>query len=88
MNQKVKLIALSSGTSKKGNKYYRGVFKTKLPDGNPVIREYFLPVSVGDECKKNGILEDVEVVIKAGFNEFLGLEIQSIKLADDEEVIF
>jgi hypothetical protein len=88
MNQKVKLIALSSGTSKKGNKYYRGVFKTKLSDGNPVIREYFLPVSVGDECKRNGILEDVDVMIEAGFNEFLGLEIQSIRLADDEEEVF
>ena len=88
MNQKVKLIALSSGTSKKGNKYYRGGFKTKLSDGNPVIREYFLPVSVGDECKRNGILEDVDVMIEAGFNEFLGLEIQSIRLADDEEEVF
>lgn len=87
--KKVRLIALSSGVSKKGNKYYRVVFKTKSSDGTPIIREYFIPVSVGDECKKQGILEDVDVIVEAGFNEFLGLEIQSISRADDEEeVIF
>lgn len=88
MKKIVRLVALSSGISKKGNKFYLGLFKAKLPDGNPVTREYFLPVSVGDECKKNGILEDIDVEVEAGFNEFLGLEIQKIKLADSGKEIF
>lgn len=83
-SRKVRLIALMSGISKKGSRYYRAVFKSKMSNGVPIVKELFLPVKVGEMCESKGITEDVEVEVTGGFNEYLSLEITDIKRVEEE----
>lgn len=75
----VRLIALSSVTSKKtGKVWYRAILRSYTPDGSPVCKEFWLSQNVGDECKRLGIVEDVDVIVEAGLDEFLRFEITRI----------
>lgn len=83
MKKTIKLIALNGGVSKAGKKYYRATFKSKTPSGEPVIASFFLNEAVGDSCRAKGLLEDVDVVVEAGMDDFLRLAITNIIPADE-----
>lgn len=61
------------------------MFKGNLSDGTPVTKEYFLSEEVDDSCVAQGILEDVNVEIEAGMNQYLGLDITQIRLAETDD---
>lgn len=75
---KVRLIALSSGKSKTGKTWYRATFKSNLEDGTPIVADFWLPTEVGEEAKKNGLLEDVDVIVECGMDSHLRLVITGI----------
>lgn len=83
-NEVVKLIALSRGKSKTtGKSWYRGTMKGHAPDGTPIVAEFWIDETVGDECVRLGLIEDVYVRIEAGLDDFLRLTITKISPADN-----
>lgn len=81
----VKLIALSSGISKKSGKvYYRALFMRHLPSGEPVVKETFINPAVGDSCRAQGLTENVDVELQIGLNQYLNFEIVGITPAEEE----
>ncbi|OUQ49892.1 hypothetical protein [Lachnoclostridium sp. An118] len=84
----IRLVALSRLKSKKtGDVLYRVSLKKSNPDGLPRTAEFWLDKSIGEECIRLGLTEDVDVRVVTGFDEFLRLAIVQILPADlDEEL--
>lgn len=84
-NNIVRLVALSSGVSKKtGKVYYRALFMRHLPSGEPVVKETFINSAVGDACRAQGLIENVDVELQIGLNQYLNFEIVGILPAEEE----
>lgn len=82
----VRLVALSRLKSKKtGDDLYRVSLKKSSPDGLPRTAEFWLDKSIGEECIRLGLIEDVDVRVVAGFDEFLRLAIVQILPAESDE---
>lgn len=81
---KALLVALSSGQGKMGKTWYKAVFKKRLPDGSPVVSEFWLPEHVGEKMKKYGLLEDCNVLIACGFDNFFRFQILDVLPEDDD----
>lgn len=85
-----RLIALSAGQSKSGKSWYKAVFKRHLPDGTPVVSEFWLSERIGNKMKRLGLLEDCDVLIACGFDDFFRFQITDILPLEgvkDDEVI-
>lgn len=84
----VRLVALSRLTSKKtGDTLYRVSLKKSTPDGLPRTAEFWIDKSIGEECIRLGLTEDVDVCVVAGFDEFLRLAIVQILPAESDEEV-
>lgn len=81
--QQVRLVALSGG-EKNGKKWYRGTFKGHLPDGSPTLTELWLSPAVGDKMKSMGLIEDCDIMVACGLDDFLRLQIVDVLPADEE----
>lgn len=81
----VRLVALSRLKSKKtGDDLYRVLLKKCSTDGLPRIGEFWLSKEVGEKCIREGLIEDVDVYVEAGLDEFMRLAITNIERADEE----
>lgn len=84
-NHVVRLVALSSGVgAKSGKQWYKALLKshTKTKDGSPIYAELWITPEVGDECKRLGLVEDVDVIVEAGLDDFLRFQITQILPAE------
>ena len=81
--QQVRLVALSGG-EKNGRKWYRGTFKGHLPDGSPTLTELWLLPDVGDKLKALGLIEDCDLLVACGLDDFLRFQIVDVMPADED----
>lgn len=77
----VRLVALTMGKKKDGGNWYKSTFKSKNSNGFPIVQDYFLPESVGEAAIKNGLIEDVDVNVDFGFDDYMRIGITSITKA-------
>ncbi len=81
----IRLVALSRLKSRKtGDDLYRASLKKHSSDGLPRIAEFWLSKNVGEKCIREGLIEDVDVYVEAGLDEFMRLGITNIERADEE----
>lgn len=81
----IRLVALSRLKSRKtGDDLYRVSLKKRSTDGLPRIAEFWLSKAVGEQCIREGLIEDVDVYVEAGLDEFMRLGITNIERADEE----
>lgn len=76
----VRLVALTSGEGKNGN-WYRVILKKIGKNGKPVVNDFWLTESVGRAAIEEGLIDDVDVFVTAGFDEFLRFQIVEIRAA-------
>lgn len=80
----IRMVALSRLKSRKtGDDLYRVSLKKHSADGLPRMAEFWIDKSVGEECLRMGLIEDVDVYIEAGLDEFMRLTITKILPAED-----
>lgn len=79
------LLALSSGTGKSGNYWARGLIRGHMDNGQPIVKEFFLPPEVGKKLQEQGYIEDVPVYITCGLDQFLRPCILDVVPAENEE---
>lgn len=80
----IRLVALSRLKSRKtGDDLYRASLKKRSTDGLPRIAEFWIDKAVGEKCVRDGLIEDVDVYIEAGLDEFMRLTITNIVRADE-----
>jgi hypothetical protein len=83
--QKVRLVALVSGTTKEGNKWYKVLFKTKNSKGNIVMKEFFVQQDVAQNMIENEVIEDVDVCVEFKLDDYLRPSIAKIVSDEDSE---
>ena len=86
-NKKIyELLALTSGTGKSGNYWARGMIKSHMDNGHPIVKEFFLPPEVGRRLQEKGLIEDVPVYVECELDQFLRPCISDIIPVEEEEV--
>lgn len=80
----VRLVALMCGTNKNGGTWYRVALKQRRKGESPLMREFWLTEEVARAAINRGLIEDVDVVVSAGLDEFLRLDIIDIRPANME----
>lgn len=78
------LLALTSGTGKSGNYWARGMIKGHLHDGQPIVKEFFLPPEVGKKLQEKGLIEDVAIYVECSLDQFLRPCISDIIPVEEE----
>ena len=71
-DMKTKLICLISGTKKNGRgKWYKASLLGHNDEGMPITADFFLPEEVGEKLIKDKLIEDVDVDVTLGFDNYL-----------------
>lgn len=88
MKNVVRLVALSKFSNKNGKQFFKVMLKKKNSDGIPVLKEFFLPVDVGDYCCEHNLVEDLDVRVELGFDEYMRPGIIGIfPISKEEEIL-
>lgn len=82
----VRLVALSGG-EKNGRKWYRATIKGHLADGSPTLTDLWLLPEVGDKMKALGLIEDCDILVACGLDDFLRFQIVDVLPVEETEEI-
>ena len=78
---KIRLVCLIVGQKKDGTNWYKASFKKHDSNGNPQTAEFFLPRELGEKAVREGLREDIDVLVELDFDDFFRPTISSITKA-------
>ena len=73
-----RLVALTVGEKKTGGKWYKATLKVRNSKGIPQVQDFFLSPEVGASAERAGLIEDVDVNIDLGFDDYMRTCITSL----------
>ena len=83
----LKLVCLTSGKKKDGiGDWYRATFLGHGAEGKPVTGQFYIPSEVGEKMVREGIVEDVPVVVSFGLDDFMRPAVQSVSRASGMQI--
>lgn len=79
----LRLIALESGRKKDGGSWYKATFRKRSSSGKLAVETFWLLADVGARMIQLDLIEDVDVCVTLGFNEYLKPEITAVEPVGD-----